>query len=232
MEPASTSHAHIGPAAHYEALRGRRHPYAILPDDVPAVQAMIREACSQALSDVDRMLHQAVRRRMSHLQHEDHEDAVQQVRVKLWAGLANYDASRRGVKWSTFAHAVIQRSVSHVARSIARAANKTPRKGRPLTTVSLDSPAARGLAGADQSTDRRIEAIAKDVLANPEKYLKPAWVVAAVQIATAAPHGELATYAAAAGRPLYSVNGGVSQARKVIARIDVEGWQPNIGGMV
>ena len=148
---------------------GKRFPFRAR---TKAEQPLINALVSDALDGVERMIRSLVRRNCQSGRFSEHdiEDIVQMCRIWLWErSLPKYDAWRMPrVKLSTFLYRCV---ANFVGQEVRRRLN-----GRP-TPISLTDAMSNCLLDQDQPDpmvdDRRIEQIAKYIMAHPEEYFTP-----------------------------------------------------------
>lgn len=194
----------------------RRYPYKPL---TPAEAAEVAAEVGSILHGVERMLYGAARKRLGNDAAVD--DVVQHTRLHLWqTALPKYDAHRvPRVKVSTF----IYRCANNIMRDEIRAL-KARRRRTPDSFTSSGIDASRGCGAADDRLDRKVEALAADVLENPERYLRGPEQCAAFRAVTSAPTGmPIKEIARRLGyKRSSSLSTIMHRIRKRIAEIDIE----------
>ncbi len=125
----------------------------------------------KAIEGVENMIWVMARRDAGTTDEAELEDIVQNVRVKLWKrSIPKFDPSKNA-KLTTYLHMCIVNAVREEARRHRRAkagSSRTMPKAPTFTDIGEPIRFA-----ADTSLDDRIEALAADIMHNPEKYLIP-----------------------------------------------------------
>lgn len=152
-------------------LRGIQFPFrATGPQDQLRVNALV----SRELGNVDNMIYQLVRQRVRGLVDDATvQEIVQECRQWLWQkSLPKYDAHRVPfVKISTFINTCARNFIKQEIRRLTRR-----RISKKRTTTIDPEIMLQGLHAPDTRLDERVQAVAEDVLAHPEKYLTAAQV--------------------------------------------------------
>lgn len=145
---------------------GPQFPFKITEDMSKEEVDEITQKANQIIITIDDMIHNLVRKRFRILDRDDHEEIVQRCRMWLWERpIPKFDA-HRGVKVTTFLYECISRFCGQEVRRIINY-NKKDSK------INADKPEGYlyECVANDEFVDRKIVAIAKSVVDNPELYM-------------------------------------------------------------
>lgn len=191
----------------------RRFPFRA---DGPEDEARANAAMGAEISAVDDMLYRLAFRYAKGDRHTIEEMAADAA-IYLWQRCLPRFDTRNGAKVSTFLFVCAKNRMRDIARSRLR-----QRRNAKLHQEG----AASKLPTANDRCDRQVERIAKDVIANPEKYLTPQQcrIFRAMQtMPPETPKQEIAKKLGYANAGYLSTM--VGRMRDAIRKIDIEDWE-------
>lgn len=167
-------------------LPNRRFPFR--PENA-AERQQLRPDVETVLRGVDAMIRSLVRRAQNQFGLDDDQasDMHAAVMERLWRrSLPNFDAAL-GHKVSTFLHACACKHIIHQVRTVSRQHRRRCREQLSPSTA-IDRNLSLAVAPQDVS-DRRIEAVARQVIQDPERYLTP-WQAQVLRTLLEHPHAQ------------------------------------------